>query len=175
MTTTPETRFIQTLWDPGGVQAAISLNPHTGSYHVEFCCEYVTCSGLVTECRFIDDLAALLPDFIRDVHAHISNLKAAAKEPNFRFLNGQRMLGKQSLSPVAEKLFALVEELTDFANDFTDRLSFVDYDSLADMSARLLGYGNLLESRDRQKFVNEEIRAAQELLAFLKSRVQGPD
>lgn len=175
MTTTPKTRYIQALWGPGGTQAAVSLNPNTGSYHVEFCCEYVTSEGLRNEEIFTADLAELLPDFILEVHAHLSNLKAAAKEPNCRFPIGTRLLGKQSLSPTSQKLFGLVDELTDFANDFTERLSFEDYDSLSDMSARMLAYGNLLESRDRQTFLNEEIREAEQLLAFLKQRVQAPD
>ncbi len=75
------------------------------------------------------------------------------------------------LSPLGEKLFSLAKGLTDFANDFTERLSFEDYDSLTDMTARMLAYGNLLESRDRSLFLSEEIGEAEELLVWLRQRL----
>lgn len=79
------------------------------------------------------------------------------------------------LSPIGEKLFSLARQLEDFANEFTERLSFEDYDNLTDMTARMLAYGNLLESRDRPAFLNDELREVADLLAFLKQRVQAPD
>ncbi|WP_437186701.1 hypothetical protein SH668x_000050 [Planctomicrobium sp. SH668] len=81
----------------------------------------------------------------------------------------------RKLSEISGTLLSLARELTDFANEYTEQINFETYDSLTDMTARMLAYANLLESRDRRAFLQEEIHEAEELLAHLRKRMYRSD
>ena len=79
------------------------------------------------------------------------------------------------LSPISNRLFSLAAELAEFADDFTERLSFEDYATVTELETKLLAFGNLLETRDSETFLNSELREAEELLEWLRQRVSEPD
>jgi len=72
------------------------------------------------------------------------------------------------LSLIGEKLFTLTQEAADLANEHTEVLNFGDYATLCEIETKLLAYGNLLETRDRETFLEDEIRHAEEILTTFR-------
>ncbi len=70
--------------------------------------------------------------------------------------------------PIAEKLFSLAQKAADFANEQTETLNFGDYATVCEIETKLLAYGNLLETDNREAFLNDEIRMAEETLATFR-------
>ena len=81
--------------------------------------------------------------------------------------------GRERHAPAARKaetLFDLAKEIADLANDETERLSFEEYADLMECETKLLAYGNLLHSSDRNGLINEAIKEARGHIDYLRER-----
>ena len=76
-------------------------------------------------------------------------------------------------TPTAESLFGIAREIVDFANEYTEHLSFEDYSMLMELEAKLLAFANLLSVHDRESFLAEELADAIETLQWLRQRLPG--
>jgi hypothetical protein len=76
-----------------------------------------------------------------------------------------------AMPTIIKSLFELAEEISEFANEETERLDFDDYDNLTAYEAKMLAFGNLLAVTDKRRFLEEELAEARDYLSYLKTRV----
>ncbi len=105
---------------------------------------------------------ASTPPMASEIDAHTSDTSASSP----------RIPGR--LSPIGEKLFALAQQFEEFANEQTERLDFDDYANVSSWETKLLAFGNLIETADRETFLDEEISEAKDFLAWIRERVREP-
>lgn len=74
---------------------------------------------------------------------------------------------KYTLSPISRRLFELACHFESYADEHTETLTFEDYETLRDFEIKLLAYANLWESRDQDRFLDEELKEAEQYLAGL--------
>ncbi|QDT57212.1 hypothetical protein Pan44_52790 [Caulifigura coniformis] len=91
-----------------------------------------------------------------------------AARRNFDAETLSRPAGRRSA--MSEPLFKLAEIALDFANEYTEVLDFEEYATVSEIETKMLAFGNLLESSDRDAFLKDELRQATETLAYLRHR-----